>query len=267
MLPIGTDMHKPGWRIVVGPVFAADGAFGMAIIETADARRRRRRSAIADPVLLAGLGFRTEISPMPSVILRPSAAGSIYLTHNDEKSGSEQWPLKSAFPPSASPSARRPSAPGSKKVGDAIKADEPILELETDKVTIEVPAPAAGTLSEIVAQAGETVGLGALLGQISAGNGAACRSGPGCGASPPPPRLQLQPVAAPLLAMPPAPAAAKLLAENNLSADQVDGSGKRGQVLKGDVIAAVAKAASAPAAAPAAPVAVRAPTAVEDAGR
>ncbi|RVH96759.1 dihydrolipoamide succinyltransferase, partial [Sinorhizobium meliloti] len=60
-----------------------------------------------------------------------------------------------------------------KKVGDAIKADEPILELETDKVTIEVPAPAAGTLSEIVAQAGETVGLGALLGQIAEGAGAA----------------------------------------------------------------------------------------------
>ncbi|WP_341538394.1 biotin/lipoyl-containing protein, partial [Sinorhizobium medicae] len=60
-----------------------------------------------------------------------------------------------------------------KKVGDAIKADEPIVELETDKVTIEVPAPAAGTLSEIVAQAGETVGLGALLGQIAEGAGAA----------------------------------------------------------------------------------------------
>lgn len=60
-----------------------------------------------------------------------------------------------------------------KKVGDAIKADEPILELETDKVTIEVPAPASGTLSEIVARAGETVGLGALLGQIAAGAGAA----------------------------------------------------------------------------------------------
>ncbi|MCJ9723354.1 2-oxoglutarate dehydrogenase complex dihydrolipoyllysine-residue succinyltransferase, partial [Agrobacterium sp. BETTINA12B] len=71
----------------------------------------------------------------------------------------------------------------------------------------------------------------------------------------------------PASAMPPAPAAAKLLAESNVSADQVDGSGKRGQVLKGDVIAAVAKAASAPAAVPAAPVAARAPTTVEDAGR
>ena len=53
-----------------------------------------------------------------------------------------------------------------KKVGDAIAADEPLVELETDKVTVEVPAPAAGTLSEISAKEGETVGLGALLGTI-----------------------------------------------------------------------------------------------------
>ncbi|MDL2406289.1 2-oxoglutarate dehydrogenase complex dihydrolipoyllysine-residue succinyltransferase [Rhizobium calliandrae] len=160
-----------------------------------------------------------------------------------------------------------------KKVGDAIKVDEPILELETDKVTIEVPAPAAGTLSEIVAQAGETVGLGALLGQISAGNGAAAAptqaAAPAVVAATP---AAAAPVAAPAIAapasaMPPAPAAAKLLAENNLSADQVDGSGKRGQVLKGDVIAAIARAASAPAAVPAAPISARAPTPVEDAGR
>ncbi|AGB72727.1 MULTISPECIES: 2-oxoglutarate dehydrogenase complex dihydrolipoyllysine-residue succinyltransferase [Rhizobium] len=160
-----------------------------------------------------------------------------------------------------------------KKVGDAIKADEPLLELETDKVTIEVPAPSAGTLSEIVAQAGETVGLGALLGQISAGNGAA--AAPAQAAAPAaaaPAPAAAAPVAAPAASapassMPPAPAAGKLLAENNLSADQVEGSGKRGQVLKGDVIAAVAKAASAPAAAPATPVAARAPTAVEDVSR
>ncbi|SCB46050.1 2-oxoglutarate dehydrogenase complex dihydrolipoyllysine-residue succinyltransferase [Rhizobium multihospitium] len=158
-----------------------------------------------------------------------------------------------------------------KKVGDAIKADEPLLELETDKVTIEVPAPSAGTLSEIVAQAGETVGLGALLGQISAGNGAAAAPAQAAAPAAPAPAAAA-PVAAPAVSapassMPPAPAAGKLLAENNLSADQVEGSGKRGQVLKGDVIAAVAKAASAPAAAPAAPVAARAPTAVEDVSR
>ncbi len=60
-----------------------------------------------------------------------------------------------------------------KKVGDAIAADEPLVELETDKVTVEVPAPAAGTLAEIVAQEGETVGVGALLGSIGAGGAAA----------------------------------------------------------------------------------------------
>ncbi len=158
-----------------------------------------------------------------------------------------------------------------KKVGDAIKADEPILELETDKVTIEVPAPVSGTLSEIVAQAGETVGLGALLGQIAEGSGAAAapaKAAEPAAAAPAPVAAAAAPVAA-ASAMPPAPAAAKMLAENNLSADQVDGSGKRGQVLKGDVIAAVAKGISAPAAAaaPAAPVAARGPSTVEDAGR
>ncbi len=69
-----------------------------------------------------------------------------------------------------------------KKVGDAVKVDEPLLELETDKVTIEVPAPVSGTLSEIVAQAGETVGLGALLGQIAEGAAAAAPAATGCSA-------------------------------------------------------------------------------------
>lgn len=159
-----------------------------------------------------------------------------------------------------------------KKVGDAVKADEPILELETDKVTIEVPAPASGTISEIVAQAGETVGLGALLGQIAEGAAAAAApaaAAPAAAAAPTPtaPVAAAAAPAASVSSMPPAPAAAKMLAENNLSADQVDGSGKRGQVLKGDVIAAVAKAAAAPAAAPAAPAAPRGPSTVEDAGR
>ncbi|PPQ31972.1 dihydrolipoamide succinyltransferase, partial [Rhodoblastus sphagnicola] len=59
-----------------------------------------------------------------------------------------------------------------KKIGDAVKADEPLLELETDKVTLEVNAPAAGTLSEIVAKDGDTVAPGALLGKIGEGSGA-----------------------------------------------------------------------------------------------
>ncbi|HEV7248251.1 MAG TPA: 2-oxoglutarate dehydrogenase complex dihydrolipoyllysine-residue succinyltransferase [Shinella sp.] len=138
-----------------------------------------------------------------------------------------------------------------KKVGDVIKADEPLCELETDKVTIEVPAPAAGVLSEIVANAGDTVEPGGLLGQISA-SGSAGASAPAAAEKvekvAAAPAAEATPAAA-ASSMPAAPSAAKLLAENNISADQVDGSGKRGQVLKGDVLAAVAKGVSTPAAA------------------
>ncbi len=137
-----------------------------------------------------------------------------------------------------------------KKVGDTVKADEPLVELETDKVTVEVPAPASGVLTEIVAQNGETVGLDALLGQIAEGAAGAATSAPAAEPAKPAAAAAAAPApaASAASAMPPAPAAGKLLAENNLSADQVDGSGKRGQVLKGDVLAAVAKGVSAPAA-------------------
>ena len=140
-----------------------------------------------------------------------------------------------------------------KKVGDTVNADEPLLELETDKVTIEVPAPASGTLSEIVANEGETVGLGALLGQIAEGAGAAAAPAakPAEAAAPAADKTAAEAPAASQSApssMPPAPAAAKMLAENNVSADDIDGSGKRGQVLKGDVIAAVNRGLQTPAA-------------------
>ncbi len=160
-----------------------------------------------------------------------------------------------------------------KKVGDTIKADEPIVELETDKVTIEVPAPASGVLSEIVASAGETVGLGALLGQISAGAaGEQAASQPTAGPTPveerETPAEPKKDVAA--AAVSASPAASKLLSENNLAASDVDGSGKRGQVMKGDVLAAVARGttAPAPAAAAAEPAkAARAPSPAADAPR
>ena len=161
-----------------------------------------------------------------------------------------------------------------KKVGDTVKADEPLLELETDKVTIEVPAPAAGTLSDIVAAAGETVGLGALLGQIANGAAGAVSAAPAAEkkvaepAAAAPAAVAATPAAPQVAsAMPAAPAAAKMLAENNLSADQVDGSGKRGQVLKGDVIAAVAKGISAPAASEPVKIVSRGPSSAEDAPR
>ena len=91
-----------------------------------------------------------------------------------------------------------------KKPGDPIKVDEPLVELETDKVTIEVPAPTAGVLSEIVAKDGETVAVGALLGQITAGAGGAAAAPAAAKAAPAP--------AAPAPAAPaatPTPAAAK----------------------------------------------------------
>jgi len=133
-----------------------------------------------------------------------------------------------------------------------VKADEPLCELETDKVTIEVPAPASGVLSEITAAAGETVEPGGLLGQIAEGASAGAAAPAAAAKAEKPaaaPAAEAKPAAAGPSSMPPAPAAAKLLAENNLSAGDVDGSGKRGQVLKGDVIAAVAKGITAASAA------------------
>ncbi|ODA92071.1 dihydrolipoamide succinyltransferase [Mesorhizobium sp. SEMIA 3007] len=172
-----------------------------------------------------------------------------------------------------------------KKVGDAIAVDEPLVELETDKVTVEVPAAAAGTLGEIVAKEGETVGVGALLGSISAGGAAAPATKPQAvsQASSPDAASTSKQAAAETAkiagdggaveprSMPPAPAAAKLIAENNLSVDQLSGSGKRGQVLKGDVLDAIAKGAPSqpaetPRAAPAS-IAVRAPSSGDDASR
>ena len=142
-----------------------------------------------------------------------------------------------------------------KKVGDAVAMDEPLVELETDKVTVEVPSPVAGKLTEIVAKEGDNVEVGALLGSIEAGAAGNVAPQPKP-AQPAPSAPAPQPAAsAPAAAsgsMQPAPSAAKLMAENNLSAGQVDGSGKRGQVLKGDVLDALAKgiSASAPVAAP-----------------
>jgi len=173
-----------------------------------------------------------------------------------------------------------------KKVGDAIAVDEPLVELETDKVTVEVPAAAAGILSEIAVKEGETVGVGALLGSISAGGAAATpatkpqavaqASSPDAAQTTKQAAAETAKIAGDAGAveprsMPPAPAAAKLIAENNLSVDQLSGSGKRGQVLKGDVLDAISKGAPSqpaetPKAAPA-PIAVRAPSSGDDASR
>ncbi|BAQ15580.1 2-oxoglutarate dehydrogenase complex dihydrolipoyllysine-residue succinyltransferase [Methyloceanibacter caenitepidi] len=154
-----------------------------------------------------------------------------------------------------------------KQAGEAVAADEPLVELETDKVTVEVPAPAGGVLSEIVVKEGDTVEVGALLGSIAAGDGAAvapapkvetksadsapkpAESAPAPQPAPAPasdaPALKREPYTRTEIAptsMPPSPAAQKLLAEKGLSADELTGTGRRGQILKGDVIAATAAA-------------------------
>ncbi|MBV1706193.1 MAG: 2-oxoglutarate dehydrogenase complex dihydrolipoyllysine-residue succinyltransferase [Hyphomicrobiales bacterium] len=146
-----------------------------------------------------------------------------------------------------------------KQAGDTIKADEPLLELETDKVTLEVNAPSAGVLSEIIAKAGETVGPNALLGQITAGSGAAA-SAPAPTPAPVAPAAKAAPVA-----MPPSPAAAKIAADQGRDLAAIAGSGKRGQVLKGDVLAAPAPLARP--ITPPAPPAPRAPAPAHDVAR
>jgi 2-oxoglutarate dehydrogenase E2 component (dihydrolipoamide succinyltransferase) len=142
-----------------------------------------------------------------------------------------------------------------KKAGDVVRADETLAELETEKVTLEVNAPAGGVLAEIVAKEGETVQPGALLGQIAPGD-AATAGAPEPAAEPAPaPAPARTPAPAPAVAttMPPSPAAAKIAAEKGIDVSQVAGSGKRGQALKSDVINFAARAPAAP------PPAVEAP--------
>ena len=158
-----------------------------------------------------------------------------------------------------------------KKVGDPVKQDEALLELETDKVTQEVYAPTAGTLGEISAQAGAVVPIGALLGTIT--DGGVIQAKPAAASAPTP---------APATPVPatPAPAAAnangddrlspavrKLVEENRLDPNAIKASGKDGRLTKGDVLEHMSKpAAAAPVAAPAPaprPAPAPAPVAVE----
>ena len=165
-----------------------------------------------------------------------------------------------------------------KHPGDSVAVDEPVVELETDKVTIEVPAPAAGVLSEILVKDGETVAPGALLGQIKEGAGAPAKPAPAPAAASPPaakPAPPPQPAPAPTVAKTPpadaplAPSVRKLAAESGISASTVPGSGKDGRVTKGDMLDAIARAVATPTpvAQPAAAVQARAPSPPDDAAR
>jgi 2-oxoglutarate dehydrogenase E2 component (dihydrolipoamide succinyltransferase) len=140
-----------------------------------------------------------------------------------------------------------------KQVGDSVSADEPLVELETDKVTIEVPAPAAGVLSDISAKVGDTVGVGAILGAIGEGSGAPAKKPEAKAEAAAPsqtvaPKPQAGPAPIQTKGDVASPAASKLIAENNLSG--VSGTGKDGRVTKGDVLQTLASpppAAKAPA--------------------
>ena len=165
-----------------------------------------------------------------------------------------------------------------KQPGDAVAVDEPLVELETDKVTLEVPAPAAGVLADIAVKDGDTVAFGALLGQIK--EGAAAAKAPSAtntkptagptgapdektattrpiGAGPEQPRLR---------EMPMPPSVRKLAAESGVEPSKVTGTGMHGQVTKADMLSAIERAAAAPTPV-SAPMQMRTPSPADDAAR
>ena len=160
-----------------------------------------------------------------------------------------------------------------KKAGDVVAVDEPLVELETDKVTIEVPAPAAGVLTDVAVKDGDTVAVGAILGAIREGAGAAPVAVAEPKARAETPAVKAETPAAtkqpPRADTPPAPSVRKIAAETGLDPATVPGSGKDGRVTKGDMLAAIERAAAqpTPVATPAAAVQVRAPSPADDAAR
>ncbi|ODT87759.1 2-oxoglutarate dehydrogenase complex dihydrolipoyllysine-residue succinyltransferase [Phenylobacterium sp. SCN 70-31] len=142
-----------------------------------------------------------------------------------------------------------------KQAGEAVRKDEILVELETDKVSLEVAAPADGVLAEISAEEGATVEPGTVLGKITEGAAAAATPAPKAAeapkpapkAEPAPAPAKAAPAAAPVLA----PSAQRIAAENRLDPAAIPGTGKDGRVTKGDALAALEARASAPAATPA----------------
>ena len=163
-----------------------------------------------------------------------------------------------------------------KKAGEAVNVDEPVVELETDKVTIEVPAPSGGVLAGISVGEGETVEVGALLGEISEGEGAVPASAESTPApAPVAAEAAPEPAAGPGNDFDLSPAVAKLVKDHGLDPSAINGTGKDGRLLKEDVLKAVEGGVAAPAAAAPAPTAMpavsaevpvqaRAPVAADD---
>ncbi|MEE8332302.1 MAG: 2-oxoglutarate dehydrogenase complex dihydrolipoyllysine-residue succinyltransferase [Alphaproteobacteria bacterium] len=147
-----------------------------------------------------------------------------------------------------------------KAVGDAVERDEAICELETDKVTLEVPAAEAGTLTEIVAGEGDEVAVGAVLGIIGEGNGAVATKAPAPAAKETAPPAKADEPAAPKTPDTLSPSVRRLVDEHGLDPSRITSSGKGGRLTKADVLAHM-KTAEAPAPAEPAP----APTATRPA--
>jgi 2-oxoglutarate dehydrogenase E2 component (dihydrolipoamide succinyltransferase) len=134
-----------------------------------------------------------------------------------------------------------------KKEGDAVKVDEPLVELETDKVTVEVPSPVSGKLEKINAAPGATIAVGALLGSIAEGAAGISASVPAKPATPTPPTPPAPPpvpMAAKAADSALSPAVRKAVVENNLNPADISGTGKDGRITKGDVIATLEKPAA-----------------------
>ena len=141
-----------------------------------------------------------------------------------------------------------------KKEGETVKRDEPLLELETDKVTVEVPSPADGAIESIAAQAGSTVAVGALLGAIAEGK---TGSAPAPKAAAPKPAAPAPAPDAVKTDAPAMPSAKRISEESGIAVSAVSGTGKDGRVTKGDMLGALASRASAPAPVAAAPAGPR----------
>ncbi len=159
-----------------------------------------------------------------------------------------------------------------KKEGEAVARDEPVVELETDKVSVEVPAPADGAIESISVKEGDTVSVGTILGAIAEGKAgttkpAATAAAPKPAEAPKPLPAPPQPVAAPApaaAAAPVMPSVRRIAAETGLSPAAVPGSGRDGRVLKGDMLAALEAGAHQPQPAPAATPAGPRPRAAQE---
>ena len=209
-------------------------------------------ATVAPDALLATLSAADGAAPAPA---RPDASPAATTAASASESKGDGQAVDVMVPALGESVTEATVSTWFKAAGDAVAADEMLCELETDKVSVEVPAPVAGVLAEVLKGEGETVEAGGRLAVMAAGEGAATATRPAAGEA----------GAAPAAGRKgeDAPSARKMMAEAGLSPDQVSGTGRDGRVMKEDVL----KAMSAPAQPEAPAQEPRAPVPVEDAAR